>query len=99
MITALLAASSAHADESGSMEKIKTGLLPSGGFYSVYIVQCGDRSTASIASLERGRRWCMSRGAELDCFRQSAEAVAQSCDKSEKLAAADTPMDAGGSQR
>ena len=99
MITALLAASAAHAEVPGSMEKVKSGLLPSGGFYSVYAVECGDRSPASLASLERGRRWCTSRGEELDCFRQSADAMAQACDRSEKLAAAGTPTDAVGAQR
>lgn len=99
LMAALLAASAAHADESGSMEKVKSGLLPSGGFYSVYAVDCGDRSSASLASLENGRRWCTSSGGELDCFRQSADALAQACDRSEKLAAADTPMGAVGAQR
>jgi hypothetical protein len=99
MFTSVLAASAAHAEQSRSLEKVKSGLLPSGGFYSVYAAECGDGSPASLASLERGSRWCTSRGEELDCFRQSADALAQACDRSEKLAAAGTRMDAVGGQQ
>jgi len=95
----MLAAAGAQASDAASMEKVKSGLLPSGGLYSMYAVDCGDRSSASLASLEGGRRWCTSIGQELDCFRQSAAALAQACDESEKLAAVDTATDAVGSQR
>lgn len=98
VFTSLLVASAAYAEQSSSLEKVKLGLLPTGGFYSVYAVECGDGSPASLASVERGRRWCTSRGGYLDCFRQSAAAIEQACDRPEKLAAADSPMNAVGKQ-
>ena len=69
----------AHASESVDTEKVKTGILPSGGFYSLYEVGCDDQFTATIASLNRNRRWCSSHNGELSCFSRRQEASTRAC--------------------
>ena len=69
----------AHASDTFDTEKIKTGILPSGGFYSLYEVACDDQVTAAIASLNGKRSWCTSLNGELSCFSRRNEASNRAC--------------------
>ena len=60
-------------------EKIKTGILPSGGFYSLYAVTCSDESTQYVARMDRRTRWCVQSGAELACYRMAEQASDRAC--------------------
>ena len=76
-----LVSSLALANDSAQLErKIKTGILPTGGFYSLYEVSCADDSTATIASMEGRTRWCTLSGGELSCFRMAEQASYSACD-------------------
>ena len=74
-----LASFAAHATETLELEKVKKGILPSGGFYSLYEVECKDQSTSSVASTHRQSRWCTNYGGQLSCFRSSQEASHMAC--------------------
>lgn len=78
-LTASLAAAPLYAAGDISMQKTKTGILPSGGFYGIYQVECHDQSSASIVSLDRRGRWCVNYQGELNCFRRSQEASHMAC--------------------
>lgn len=83
LITALcLVASSAYAANDVALDKVKTGILPSGGFYSLYEATCPDQHVVSVASLDRMRRWCINASGELDCVRDSQQAVQMACGRS-----------------
>jgi len=69
----------AHASDPSSLEKLKTGILPSGGFYSMYAVDCPDQSTGAVASLDDRRRWCTFNSGELNCFSRKQEASYSAC--------------------
>jgi hypothetical protein len=71
--------SSAVAAESIALDKVKTGILPSGGFYTLYEGTCPDKNVVSVASMERMRRWCINASGELACVRGSQEAVERAC--------------------
>ena len=76
-----LLSSLAMASDLGPREKkIKTGILPTGEFYSLYEVSCPDDSTATIASMEGRTRWCTLAGGELSCFRMAEQASYSACD-------------------
>jgi len=76
---ACLVAVSSQASEATSLKKSKTGILPAGGFYSLYEASCDDQRTVSLASLERRGRWCSEYQGELNCFRQSKQALQAAC--------------------
>lgn len=69
----------AHASDTFDTEKVKTGILPSGGFYSMYAVDCPDQSAAAIASLKGKRRWCSLHEGEMNCFSRKQEASYRAC--------------------
>ena len=69
----------AHASGTYNVEKVKTGILPSGGFYSMYSVDCPDQSTGAVASLNDRRGWCTLNGGELNCFSRKQEASYRAC--------------------
>ena len=77
-----LATSLAQAGDHIPLEKTKTAILPSGGFYRLYEGSCHDKNVVSIASLDRMRRWCFNDGGELSCYRQSQEAAQVACARS-----------------
>ncbi len=80
-ISVSLLSSLAMAGDLGAREKkIKTGILPTGEFYSLYEVSCPDDSTATIASMEGRTRWCTLSGGELSCFRMAEQASYSACD-------------------
>ena len=70
----------ASAVEPQTLEKIKTGILPTGGFYSIYQVACADNSVANVAARSRrGGPWCSGEGTQLQCFKRSSDAVQLAC--------------------
>ena len=79
-ISMLLVATSAWAGEAVNLEKVKTGILPNGGFYSIYEVTCMSEGRATIGAMSRrGGPWCAEESGELVCFRRSEEAMARAC--------------------
>jgi len=46
-----------HASDRVDLVKVKTGILPNGGFYSLYEADCRNQETAAVASLI-GKRLC-----------------------------------------
>ena len=79
LLTAGLAVAPTQAAGTISLEKTKTGILPSGDFYGLYQVNCHHQSSASIVSLDRRGRWCLNYEGELSCFRRSQEAAHMAC--------------------
>lgn len=77
---------------SAVMEKVKTGILPSGDTYSIYKVACKDQTSADVARTQRGHRWCASNGSELSCFRHPEQAADTACMNMD-IAATDTDAD------
>lgn len=74
-------AAGASASQTGELERVKTGILPSGGFYSVYTVVCST-GKASIARLRDSRQWCVETpelAATLECFKRSEDASNVAC--------------------
>lgn len=92
LLAALLPTTSL-AEQALDREKIKTGILPSGGFYSLYAVTCADESTQYIAKTDRRTRWCVQSGAGLDCYRMVEQASNRACAGLE-VAATDTNKNA-----
>jgi hypothetical protein len=78
-LAALFFAANTFAENVVVQDKIKTGILPSGGLYSIYEVNCADSSNAHIATLDRRRNWCMVDGANIDCFRTPQLAAERAC--------------------
>jgi hypothetical protein len=93
LLTAGLAVAPTQAAGTISLEKTKTGILPSGGFYGLYQVTCHDQSSASVVSLERRGRWCLNYEGELSCFRRSQEASHMAC-ASADVAVSEQDLDA-----
>lgn len=68
------------AEQRHALERVKTGILPAGGFYSIYEVSCPDNRVATVgAPSRRGGPWCASEDGQLRCFRRSADASARAC--------------------
>ncbi|MFT4613652.1 MAG: hypothetical protein ACI9NT_000793 [Bacteroidia bacterium] len=84
----------ANGSEPQKLEKIKTGILPTGGFYSIYKVACADNSVATIGALSRrGGPWCAGDAGGLQCFRRSVDASQRACSAG-SLAERDADIDA-----
>ena len=79
LFAALCSVGYAQASDSISMEKTKTGILPSGEFYVIYEATCDDKTGAHLASMGRGTRWCVQNHGQLNCFRQPGEALRAAC--------------------
>ena len=77
--TAFTLAVAVHADSDLPRERIKTGILPNGGFYTLYSVTCSDNRMAEVASTDRRQRWCARAGTELACFRSADAASSKAC--------------------
>ena len=73
------------AESAVSKDRVKTGILPSGKFYSIYQVNCLDKTQTHIAMMDRRRTWCTVDGLELDCYRQPQEAAARACAEDELI--------------
>ena len=74
------------ASEPPSMDKVKTGILPSGHLYSLYHVSCQDEHTAAIARMDRGRRWCLQVQGDLSCYGGAEQASKMACSERALLA-------------
>ena len=83
------AAAVAQASVIMPLEKVKTGILPSGGLYSVYNVTCHDESLASVVSTQRRGRWCVEYDGQLSCFREAQEASRVACFSTDVAASKD----------
>jgi hypothetical protein len=79
LLTMGLIGSLAHGSDTSSRKNVKTGILPSGGFYRIYEVACNDDSSASVASIDGNRRWCILHEEELSCFSRAREASNMAC--------------------
>jgi len=79
LVTLLVLSASAHGAERPDIVKVKTGILPGGGFYSLYQVDCLDDRTAAIASLDRKRRWCTLHEGDMSCSSSQQEASFKAC--------------------
>ena len=88
LVSLVVLSASAHAADRPDIVKVKTGILPGGGFYSLYHVDCSDQQTAAIASLDGKRRWCTLHAGDLSCSSSRQEASASAC-VTNALAAAD----------
>ena len=64
---------------SSTMERVKSGILPTGAVYNIYQVTCKDQTSAELARTQRGRRWCTSYGGELQCFKRPEHAADVAC--------------------
>ena len=80
-----------HASSAYGTDKVKTGILPSGGFYSLYEVDCPDKFTAAVASLKGNRRWCASSDGVMSCFSSKQDASLKACG-SRAVASADDSL-------
>ena len=77
-LLAALLATPTLAAERASLEKVKTGILPSGGFYRIYEVACRDQRLSSVATIRR-EQWCTLDAGNLQCFRDADDAIASAC--------------------
>ena len=82
-----------HASDRVDLVKVKTGILPNGGFYSLYEAECPIQGTAAVASLNGKRRWCSLQDGAMSCSSSQQKAALNAC-KSSTLAAADRGLDA-----
>ena len=79
VIAAVVCSNAVYASEGESIQKVKTGILPTGGFFSIYEVACPQDTTASIASTDRRQRWCVEADGQLRCFGAVSEATQHAC--------------------
>lgn len=84
-----LAAAVAQASVIMPLEKVKTGILPSGGLYRIYKVTCHDESSASVVSTQKRGRWCVEYDGQLSCFREAQEASKVACISADVAASKD----------
>ncbi len=92
LVPLLFASFAAQAVEPPQLEKLKTGILPAGGFYTIYAVACDDQSTSNIVSSHRRTRWCAKYNEQLSCYRRSQEASLVACSGISVADAAPTPL-------
>jgi len=95
LVSLIVLSTSAHAADRPDVVKVKTGILPGGGFYSLYHVECQDQRTAAIASLDGKRRWCTLHAGDLNCSSSRQEVSVNAC-VTNALAAADDNTAMGG---
>jgi len=91
-LCAILLTGAAHASDNGSINKVKTGILPTGGFFSIYEASCPQDAAVSIASTDRRQRWCVQADGQLRCFGAASEATRYAC---ANMLLADTADDSG----
>jgi hypothetical protein len=71
--------SPAFGSDQVTVEKVKTGILPTGELYGLYEVQCANQSQGSIVSLRGRSQWCTHQNDELQCFRKMEQASQLAC--------------------
>jgi hypothetical protein len=91
----LLGASAIASSDDFDTKKVKTGILPAGGFFSLYEVDCSGNVTAAIASLNGQSRWCSLQGGAMNCFSSSQLASINACMQDEVAAVDDILHRAG----
>lgn len=64
-----------------AVDRVKTGILPGGGLYSLYSVACADGAPASLARVDTASGWCTNRGGELVCLKQADAAAELACSR------------------
>ncbi len=83
----------AFAENTVSLEVIKTGILPAGGFYRIYEITCRDETVVNVATLQGRANWCVNDDGELACFSNSKQASAKACNTASELASVETDSD------
>jgi len=78
-LCAILLAGTVHASDTAQINKVKTGILPTGGFFSIYEAACPQDASVSIASTDRRQRWCVQSDGQLRCFGAASEATRYAC--------------------
>ena len=68
-----------HASGRLDIEKVKTGILPSGGLYSLYAVVCSDQGSGSIVQLKDENRWCTLLEGTMRCHTWLRDASLSAC--------------------
>jgi len=86
LLAALFIITPAYGSEQVTVEKVKTGILPTGELYGLYEVQCADQSQGSIVSLRGRSQWCTNQNDELQCFRKMKQASHLACTNQSLLA-------------
>ena len=84
LLASALYGAGTHAASNMPIEKVKTGILPSGGLYSIYDVTCHDQRSVNVASIAEQGQWCINYEGELNCFKRSQEASHQACSGDDK---------------
>lgn len=84
----MLSSTIGHASDSVDLAKTKTGILPNGGFYSLYEADCRDQQNAEVVSLKGKRRWCTLQDGTMSCFSSQQDAALNACSSSALAAAA-----------
>jgi hypothetical protein len=78
--------------------KVKRGIMPNGGFYSIFDVSCTNEKSVQIAETDRRTRWCtLLRDSSVTCFRSPMEAATQACMGSSLLLSNASGVQAAGS--
>jgi hypothetical protein len=79
LLTALFS-TSLLAVEPVDLVKIKRGIMPHGGFYSIFDVSCSNQESVQIAEMNRRTKWCaLVSDNSVTCFRTPVEAATQAC--------------------
>ena len=78
-VAATFLSAAAQASDSAPLQKVKTGILPSGAFYSVYEVVCASGAPSAVVSLEGRSRWCATEGGDMVCMRRLGDASRLAC--------------------
>ena len=86
LLAALFIITPAYGSEPVTVEKVKTGILPTGELYGLYEVQCANQSQGSIVSLRGRSQWCTNQNDELQCFRKMKQASHLACTHQRLLA-------------
>jgi hypothetical protein len=92
VVSLSFASIAAQAGQSPQLEKLKTGIMPAGGFYTIYAVACGDKASSNIVSTQRRTRWCTNYDGQLNCFRSAKEASSLACASGSVADAAPIPL-------
>jgi hypothetical protein len=75
----LMQSGGAFAESPLDMAALKSGILPTGHFYTLYEVECKEAAAANIVAMQRKTRWCMLEEGELNCFGQRQLASKAAC--------------------
>ena len=74
-----LLSAAVQASDTAPLQKLKTGILPTGAFYSVYEIGCASGATSAVISLEGRSRWCATEDGSMVCMRRLGDASRLAC--------------------